>query len=127
MASPQLQKKSRKLSEDPLVVFCRSLPGATEDVKWGKDLIFAVGDRMFAGFLLPGGDPIGFKVEPAVFASLVGQRGVLPAPYMAKHSWVSVTDRNKVPLRELKDLLRDSHRLIVAKLSMKTRKALGFP
>jgi hypothetical protein len=73
MTSPQLQQQARKVSKDTLVVFCRSLPGATEDVKWGKDLIFSVGGKMFAGFLLAGGDPIGFKVDPLVFASLVAQ------------------------------------------------------
>ncbi|MEY2563766.1 MAG: hypothetical protein QOH88_1959 [Verrucomicrobiota bacterium] len=122
-----MQKKSRKLSEDPLVVFCRSLPGATEDVKWGKDLIFSVGGKMFAGFPFPGGDPIGFKVEPTVFTSLIGHKGVVPAPYMAKHSWVNVTDRNKLSLRMLKDLLGDSHRLVVSNLSVKMRKTLGLP
>ena len=127
MASTKLRKKSRKITEDPLVVFCRSLPGATEDVKWGKDLIFSVGGRMFAGFPLPGGDPIGFKVDPHMFASLVGHKGVVPAPYMAKHSWVSVTDRNKLPLRTLKELLGDSHRLVAANLSMRARKTLGIP
>src|SRR5262245_30534798 len=98
MATPQLKKDSRKATGDPLVLFCRSLSGATEDVKWGKDLIFSVGGKMFAGFLLPDGDPIGFKVKPEVFADLVGKKGVVPAPYMAKHSWVSITDRNRLPL-----------------------------
>lgn len=127
MTRSQLQKKSRKVSADPIVEFCRSLPGATEDVKWGKDLIFSVGGKMFAGFLLPEGDPIGFKVEPHVFASMVGHKGVVPAPYMAKHSWVSVTDRTKLPLKVLKNLLGDSHRLVASTLSMKARKTLGIP
>jgi len=29
-----------KLSTDPIVAFCRTLPGATEDVKWGNDLVW---------------------------------------------------------------------------------------
>ena len=84
MAVRRSPKKSRNVGEDPLVKFCRSLRGATEDVKWGNDLIFSVGGKMFAGFPLPGGDPIGFKVDPVVFATLVGHKGVVPAPYMAK-------------------------------------------
>ena len=111
---------------DPLVRFCRSLPGATEDVKWGKDLIFSVGGKMFAGFPLPGGDPFGFKVDPAVFDTLVGRDGIVPAPYMARQSWVSVTDRKRVPLDTLKGLLADSHRLVAAGLSRKARVALGL-
>jgi predicted DNA-binding protein (MmcQ/YjbR family) len=127
MAARRSPKRDARDREDPLVRFCRSLPGATEDVKWGNDLIFSVGGKMFAGFPLPGGDPIGFKVDPLVFASLVGHNGVVPAPYMARHSWVSVTDRKLLPLETLKDLLADSHRLVAAGLSRKARQALGLP
>ena len=28
--------------------FCLSFPGATEDIKWGNDLCFCVGKKMFA-------------------------------------------------------------------------------
>ena len=111
---------------DPLVALCRSLPGATEDVKWGDDLIFSVGAKMFAGFPILGGDPIGFKVDPLVFASLVGHDGIEPARYMARHSWITVTDRKLLPLATLKDLLAESHRLVAAKLPRKTRQALGL-
>jgi predicted DNA-binding protein (MmcQ/YjbR family) len=112
--------------DDPLVAFCHSLAGATADVKWGHDLIFSVGDKMFAGFPFPGGDPVGFKVDPLVFASLVGTNGIVPAPYMARHHWVSVTDRDLVPLDTLRDLLAESHRLVAAKLPAKKRRELGL-
>jgi predicted DNA-binding protein (MmcQ/YjbR family) len=95
-------------------------------VKWGADLIFSVGGRMFAGFQLPDGEPIGFKVDAAVFDNLVGRKGVVPAPYMAKHSWVSVTDRTQIPLAALRSLLAESHRLVAEKLSKKARQALGL-
>ena len=111
---------------DALVEFCRSLPGATEDVKWGHDLIFSVGGKMFAGFQMPEGKPVGFKVDPLVFSSLVGQDGIEPAPYMARHYWVSVTDPERLPLETLKDLLAGSHRLVASKLPKKTRTALGL-
>ena len=39
-----------------LLAYCRSLPRATEDIKWGNDLIFSVGDKMFAGFSNTGKD-----------------------------------------------------------------------
>ena len=114
----------RAAKKDPLFEHCRSLPGATEDIKWGKDLIFSVGGKMFAGFQLPDGEPIGFKVEPSVFQAMTGKNGVIPAPYMAKHSWISVTERKKVAAAKLKELLSDSHRLVVEKLPARTRKAL---
>ncbi len=116
----------RQRHSDPLVEFCRSLPGATEDVKWGDDLVFSVGGKMFAGFPVLGGDPFGFKVDPFVFASLVSHPGIRPARYMARHSWIDVTDRRLVPLATLKDLLADSHRIVSARLPKKTRRALGL-
>jgi predicted DNA-binding protein (MmcQ/YjbR family) len=111
---------------DPLIAFCRRLPGATEDVKWQKDLIFSVGGKMFAGFQLPDGEPLAFKVDVDAFDALVTRDGIVPAPYMAKHAWVSVPDRSKVPDRELKTLLADAHRLIGETLSKKMRAALGL-
>jgi len=118
-------RKTRAGGRDPLIQFCRSLPGATEDVKWVKDLIFSVGGRMFAGFQLPEGEPLGFKVDPAVFDDLVGRKGFVPAPYMAKHFWVSVPDRRLVPVGTLTQLLAESHRLVAARLSAKARRDLG--
>jgi len=115
-----------KQSKDNLIEYCRSFPGATEDVKWGKDLIFSVGGKMFAGFMMPEGQPLGFQVDPDAFDHLVGKRGIVPAPYMAKHSWISVTDRKKVPATELKKLLKEAHRLTARKLSLKAQKALGL-
>ena len=61
------------MKTDPLFEHCRALPGSIEDIKWGKDLIFSVGGKMFAGFQLPDGEPIGFKVEPAVFDAPVAK------------------------------------------------------
>jgi predicted DNA-binding protein (MmcQ/YjbR family) len=111
---------------DPLIAFCRKLPGATEDVKWQKDLMFSVGGKMFAGFQLPDGEPLAFKVDVDAFDSLVARAGFVPAPYMAKHSWVSVAERSKVADRELTALLADAHRLVGATLSKKKREALGL-
>jgi predicted DNA-binding protein (MmcQ/YjbR family) len=121
-----MTKRARAKPEDPLVELCRSLPGATEDIKWGSDLIFSVSGKMFAGFQMPDGQPIGFKVDALVFPSLVGKRGIVPAPYMAKHSWVSVPDRDLVPAATLRELLVESHRLVAQKLPAKTRRSLGF-
>lgn len=126
MTAQRSPKTSRLEPKDSLVEFCRSLPGATEDVKWGQDLVFSVGGKMFAVFQLPEGEPVGFKVAPPVFDDLVDRRGAVPAPYMAKHSWVSVIDRAQLPLATLRNLLAESHRLVAEKLSKKARQALGL-
>jgi predicted DNA-binding protein (MmcQ/YjbR family) len=98
----------------------------TEDVKWGHDLIFSVGGKMFAGFQLPEGEPVAFKTDPLVFSSLTSHAGVVPAPYMARHHWVSVSKRSALPPSTLRDLLRDAHALVAAKLPAATRRRLGL-
>ena len=113
------------MKRDPLIEHCRKLPGATEDVKWGNDLIFSVGGKMFAGFQLPDGEPIGFKVEPGIFQAMVGKNGVITAPYMAKHKWVLVQDPKKVGDTELKELIAKSHALILSRLPKKLQVKLA--
>lgn len=54
---------------------CRSLPGATEDIKWGADLVFSVGEKMFAvagDCTAKGG--ISFKVDDDRFLELTDRQ-----------------------------------------------------
>lgn len=111
---------------DPLLDFCRSLPGATEDVKWGDNLVFSVGGKMFALFNLPDGEPFSLKVDPDAFSIIVGKPGIEPAPYLAKHSWIYLTRRDVIPLEAVKELLQESHALVASKLSKKLRRSLGI-
>jgi predicted DNA-binding protein (MmcQ/YjbR family) len=109
----------------PLMDLCRSLPGVTEDVKWGDNLVFSVGDKMFAIFNLGDETPFSFKVDEDAFDVLVQQEGIRPAPYLARHSWV-LAEPDALPEDAFHDLLRDSHAIVAAKLSKKRRTALGI-
>ena len=111
---------------DRVLDFCRSLPGATEDVKWGNDLVFSVGGKMFVAFGLPDREPIGFKVDPIAFGTMVQKEGIRPAPYLSHHSWVSVASRDVLPDEELMELIRQSYLLVAEKLSKKMRTQLGL-
>lgn len=128
MTEPKTEKRPRTSNEpdDPLVRLCRSLPGATEDVKWGDNLIFSVGGKMFAGFDLPELQPLSFKVDPVAFQTLVASPAFAPAPYMARNHWVTVTDRELVPIEMLEELLIEAHALVASKLSRKARQAPGY-
>lgn len=112
--------------EDRLLRLCRSLRGSTEDVKWGDHLIFSVGGKMFAGFDLPELQPLSFKVDPVAFQALVASPAFAPAPYMARHHWVTVADRDLVPVDMLEELITEAHGLVASKLSRKARLALGI-
>lgn len=113
-------------AKDPLYELCLSLPGVTEDVKWGDNLVFSVGKKMFAVFHLPDGEPLSFKADPETFSVLVQQPGVRPAPYLARHCWVSLDSRQTMPTEALTDLLREAHALVAAKLPRKVRQSLGI-
>ena len=110
---------------DRLLDLCRKLPGTTEDVKWGNDLVFSVGGKMYAVFELPDHDSIGVKVDPTVFPVLTQQPGVIPAPYLAHHAWIKVTP-GAMPAEALEDLIRESHAIVAQKLSKKMRTSLGI-
>ena len=101
--------------------FCASLPGATYDVKWGADHCYSVGRKMFAVF---GPKNFSFKVDDHRFLELTDIKGIIPAPYMAKHKWVLIEELKVLPEKEVKALLARSHELVAAKLPKKVREAL---
>ena len=102
--------------------FCLSLPGATHDVKWGKDHCYSVGGKMFA-VIGPDGS-MSFKVADERFLELTDREGMIPAPYMAKHKWVFVQDLKTVTDAEIHELVTDAHRLVLAKLPKKTQREI---
>ena len=102
---------------------CLSLPGATHDVKWGKDHCYSVGGKMFA-VIGPDGS-MSFKVDDDRFLELTDRAGMIPAPYMAKHKWVLVQDLKKADEAEVRDLVTRSHELIFTKLSKKLQRGIS--
>lgn len=105
--------------------FCLSLPHATEDVKWGKDLCFCVGEKMFAVVGLEPGPTVGsFKCNPDKFAELIEREGIVPAPYVARYHWVGLERFDALDNDEYRDLLRKSYELVYEKLPKKIKTSL---
>ena len=99
--------------------FCLSLPHTTEKVRWEHNLLFCIGEKMYCvANLDPGVSPskIAFKCEPERFAELVEIEGIIPAPYMARNHWVSVTEIGALRQAETQELIRKSYRLVLARL-----------
>ncbi len=113
-------------AKDALAGFCRALPGATEDVKWGDHLVFSVGEKMFAVFDVGDEEVITLKVDPAVFPILTREPGISPAPYLARASWVRLENTRVLPREQIEALLRDSHELVASKLTKRLRRQLGI-
>jgi predicted DNA-binding protein (MmcQ/YjbR family) len=106
--------------------FCLSLPNTDEKVQWGNDLLFRIGEKMFAvAALEPShGVALSFKCTPEMFAELIERPGIIPAPYMARHHWVGLERFDALPDRELKPLLSNSYQLVLEKLPKKLRMEL---
>jgi predicted DNA-binding protein (MmcQ/YjbR family) len=99
--------------------FCLSLPHTTEKVRWEHNLLFCVGEKMYCvANLEPGMGPgkIAFKCEPERFAELVEIAGIIPAPYMARNHWVSLTEISALRQAETEELIRGSYQLALSKL-----------
>lgn len=105
--------------------FALSLPGATEMVQWGSDLLFKVGDKVFifSGFNPP--YSIGVKVSDAEFEELIEKEGCKIAPYVGRYKWVSIDRLDRFSDMELKRLIRQSYSIVRSKLPKKV--ATGLP
>jgi predicted DNA-binding protein (MmcQ/YjbR family) len=106
--------------------FCLSLPHVTEDVQWESDLLFRIGNKMFAVVALDAATDhrMSFKCTPEVFAELTEREGIMPAPYVARYHWVALERFDALPERELKQLLGNAYQLILEKLPRKSRAQL---
>ncbi len=105
---------------------CLSFPHVTEDVKWGKDLCFSVGGKMFCASGMEKADgQVSFKCTPEKFAELVEIDGIIPAPYVARYHWVAVEDPNALDSEEMEDLISKSYLLVFENLPANERKRLG--
>jgi predicted DNA-binding protein (MmcQ/YjbR family) len=111
---------------DDLRRICLAFPGATEQIQWGNYLLFKVSGKMFAVTPLePAPVWLSFKVTPAQFADFTARPGILPAPYLARASWIALESSTILPGPELASLLRGSYDLVVAKLPRRIRESLA--
>jgi predicted DNA-binding protein (MmcQ/YjbR family) len=96
---------------------CRALPGATEDIKWGSDLAFCVGRKMFCVVNTEPPHQVSFKCTPEDFGELVERPGLIPAPYLARAGWVQEEQLGEtLERREFERLIRSAYDLVVATL-----------
>ncbi len=107
-------------ADDAIRQFCRALPHVTEDIKWDDDLVFSIGGKMFAVVMLEPPHRVSMKCTREDYAELVERDGIIPAPYLARASWVSIERLGDgMDGRELRDRLAASHALVKASLPKK--------
>ncbi len=109
--------------------FCRALPATTYVVQWGGSHVWKVGGKVFVIGGWENDEPsFSFKVSDVAYEMLKDQPGLRPAPYLASRGlkWIQHFAKPGLSDGELKDYLRQSHRIVAMGLSKKRRTELGL-
>ncbi len=98
----------KKLAFAKLRMACATLPGATQDIKWGTNMVYSVGQKMFA---VTDEDSafFSFKVDDDRFLELTDRPGIIPAPYLARAKWIQIKPDCALTQDEAKALLQRAH------------------
>jgi len=68
---------------------------------------------------------LSLKCTPEKFEELIEREGIDPAAYVGRYKWVRIEDLDAVTPAELKDLIRESYKLVFDKLPAKAKKSIG--
>lgn len=121
------------MNGDTVRALCADWPGVDDGVKWGNDLVFTVGGRMFCVLDLGKGDGkagrLSFKVDIERFLEYTDLPGIQPAPYLARAQWVSLDPpdddgRRALPAAALEAAIRRSYELVFARLPKRQQRQL---
>ena len=105
---------------------CLSLPKVTEDVKWGSDLCFSIGGKMFCVTGTGSEMMTSFKCDEEDFNALCERQGIIPAPYLARNKWVQVQKSFALSKTEWGQYIKKSYKLVAANLPKKMQKDIGL-
>jgi predicted DNA-binding protein (MmcQ/YjbR family) len=104
------------MSVESIRSFCLSFPHASEKLQWGEVLCFKVGGKIFALLSLSSVPPhLMFKCEPEIFAELVEQEDIIPAPYLGRYKWVALERLDVLPWTDIENLIAQSYEMVAAK------------
>jgi predicted DNA-binding protein (MmcQ/YjbR family) len=109
------------MNVDSIREYCLAFPGATEKLQWGDALCFKVSEKMFA---VLGLDDVRFtfKCTADSFAELIERENIRPAPYLARYKWVMLDRLDALSAQELKEFVRRSYEMVLAKAPKRTAK-----
>ncbi len=117
------------MTYDEFNAFCRALPATTYVIQWGGSHVWKVGGKLFAiGGWVDEDAGFTFKVNDISYEMMKDQPGLRPAPYLASRGmkWIQHYARPGLADAELKDYLRESHRIVSLGLSKKKQRELGL-
>ncbi len=117
------------MTYDEFNAFCEALPATTYVMQWGGSHVWKVGGKVFAiGGWVKEEAGFTFKVSEISFEILKDEPGLRPAPYLASRGfkWIQHYAQPGLADAELKDYLRESHRIVGLGLSKKKQRELGL-
>jgi predicted DNA-binding protein (MmcQ/YjbR family) len=114
------------MNVEELRAYCLELPHATEDIKWGNDLCFCIGEKMFATTSLnpTSGFNCSFKCNMETYNKLIEREGITSAPYTGRFGWVCIKKKNVLTNEEFKKLIKESYESVKEGLPAKLQKDL---
>ncbi len=104
--------------------FCLKLTHTTEDMKWGENLCFSIGGKLYCLISLDEEFSVSLKVSDEDFNELVNRNGIIQAPYFARMQWINIKEPGALTTGEWDRLLSGAYRLIKSKLSKKLQEQL---
>lgn len=105
--------------------FCNALPHVTEDVKWGQDLCFLIGGKMFCVTGFNAHLKVSLKVSDEEFEELSSRSGIIPAPYLARYKWIYIQQESVFSKKDWEHYVTQSYSLVKAKLPKKVQEGLA--
>lgn len=111
---------------ETLRTFCLSLPGTTEDLPFGPEvLVFRIGGKIYLLISLNEPNRFNVKCEPQKAIELREEfEEVQPGFHMNKKHWNTVFVDGRIPQARLREMIKDSFQLVRNSLSAKEKKAL---
>lgn len=106
--------------------FCLSMPQVTEDMKWGNNLCFLIGEKIFCLADLDSDFSVALKVQEEEFEELTAREGIIQAPHFARRKWVLVEEPGALLDAEWIKLLTRAYELVRANLPKKIREQLQY-
>jgi predicted DNA-binding protein (MmcQ/YjbR family) len=114
---------------DELRDVCLAFPGSAETFPFGPETsAFKVAGKIFAlSRLAESPLRVSLKCEPLLAEQLrAAHPAVLPGYHLNKRHWNTVIVDGSMPKRMIKDMVEDSYDLVVSKLPLSRRQALGW-
>jgi len=106
---------------------CGTWAGVTSSIKWEDDLVYSVAGKMFTVLCVRGPDKgrLSFKVDAERFLELTDQSGIVPAHYMARAFWITLSEPANFPRAQVEQFVRHSYELVRANLTKKMQAKLA--